>query len=65
MKKLKIIFMLHVIPLNDLKEHDCDSTCECQPYILEEGGELICVHNSYDGRECLEMTNEILNSNNK
>lgn len=44
--------MIHVIPVNDLKEHIDSSTCECKPKIISEDDcEMICVHNSYDGRE--------------
>lgn len=45
---------IHVIPLNDLKEHTEDSTCECVPQLIVESGEMIFIHNSYDGRELLE-----------
>lgn len=42
----------HVIPLDDLLEHDTDSKdCMCDPEIKVEGGVLIVVHKSYDGRE--------------
>lgn len=52
--------MIHIYPNNDIKEHDFATTCECQPNVIEESGELICIHNSYDGREGLEMANELL-----
>jgi len=42
---------LHIIPLNDLKEHEEESTCDCCPTLIIENGEMIFVHNSYDGRE--------------
>ena len=42
----------HVIPLNDLLEHDTDSKeCWCDPEIKVEGAVLVVVHNSFDGRE--------------
>jgi len=44
----------HVIPIDDLKEHTEDSTCECSPKLIFEDGEMIFIHNSYDGRELLE-----------
>ena len=53
---------LHVVPLNDLVEHDCatdEATCVCGPRIEREtypavpDGWLI-IHNSLDGRERLE-----------
>lgn len=43
--------MINIIPLNDLKPHTEDSTCECKPSLIIEEGEMIIVHNSYDGRE--------------
>jgi len=63
----------HVLPQNDLKDHQyyCDSDwwfevpvchCECKPKIVEVDGGFVVVHNAYDGREGLEWTNEILNS---
>ena len=42
----------HVIPLEDLLEHNTDDTaCWCDPKIKVEGAVLIVVHNSFDGRE--------------
>ncbi len=55
--------MIHVHPLNDIKEHDTSdkgNTCHCDPIIEEHDGEIIVVHNSFDGREGVEWTNEIL-----
>jgi len=49
---------LHIIPINDIKEHDELSTCECCPSLEFENGEMIFVHNSFDGRELNEQTNE-------
>ena len=43
--------MINIIPLNDLKEHIEDSTCNCRPSLIVENGEMIIVHNSFDGRE--------------
>ena len=45
---------LHIIPLNDLKEHTEESTCECCPELIIENGEMIFVHNSYDKRELID-----------
>lgn len=55
--------MVNVLPINDLKEHTEDSTCECNPTveIIDGTGELIIIHNSFDGREGLEQANQILN----
>jgi len=53
----------HIYPVEDLKDHTIDgTTCECAPVIKqEESGDLLVIHNSYDGREGLELANEILN----
>lgn len=51
--------MIHVMPTNDLREHTQDTTCECNPRV-EAGGELLVIHNSFDGREAVEQANAIL-----
>lgn len=43
--------MINVMPIKDLKEHQEDSTCHCCPSLIMENGEMILVHNSFDGRE--------------
>jgi len=45
---------VHVIPIDDLKEHTETEDCECQPVVkyVDEG--KIVTHNSYDGREFFE-----------
>lgn len=43
---------LHVIPLNDLREHDVSPTCWCRPTPDEEHD--LFVHHSLDGREAYE-----------
>jgi len=53
--------MINVIPIDDLKPHTEDSTCECQPRVYFENEEMIIIHSSFDGREALEEVNEILN----
>jgi hypothetical protein len=46
----------HVVPLNDLKEHNCISClCECKPKVEEVDGGWLIIHNSYDGRELFEL----------
>ena len=45
---------LHVVPVDDLIEHDTFTTdCICGPRIeiVEVGAPLVIVHNSLDGRE--------------
>ena len=51
---------LHILPINDLKEHEESSTCECCLKLIIENGEMIFVHNSFDGREIIEEVNKIL-----
>lgn len=53
----------NIIPTNDLKEHIEDSTCPCHPRIKFENGEMIIVHNSWDGREFIEQLTEDINLN--
>lgn len=51
----------HITPENDLKEHILESTCACNPRSeTQPGGDILLIHNSYDGREALELANEIL-----
>ncbi len=46
---------IHVVPVNDLKEHEeRGTTCWCYPQVYEEDGETVVVHNSLDGRELIE-----------
>ncbi len=62
----------HVYPKNDTKQHllECDyppignplCNCPCEPDWKREKDGIIIVHNSFDGREGLEWTKEILNS---
>ena len=51
---------IHVLPNNDLEPHEESSTCKCEPRVIHENGEMIIIHNSYDGREGVEWANEIL-----
>lgn len=46
----------HVLPVNDKREHEEETTCLCKPNIQVEplSNDLIVIHNSYDGRELLE-----------
>ena len=48
----------NILPMNDLKEHIEESTCECGTSIeILENGDMMIIHNSYDGREILEKLN--------
>ena len=44
----------HIIPVNDLKEHEDSSICHCQPSVSIEEGDIFIVHNSCDNREFKE-----------
>lgn len=53
----------HILPTNDLKDHEESTTCECEPKVeFQENGEMLVIHNSFDGREAVEMANEIINN---
>lgn len=47
----------HVMPVNDLKGHLSSYTCSCNPFMSNEGDNMICTHNSFDGREGVEWVN--------
>lgn len=54
----------HIYPTNDLEEHDTESSqCKCNPKLeeIEDTGDFLIVHNSFDGREAVEMAKEIIN----
>ena len=46
---------IHILPMNDLKEHDESMACACRPEIKDEGNGYIIIHNAYDGREWKEL----------
>lgn len=50
----------HVMPIGDEREHRESYVCHCLPEIKYEGGNMIIVHNSFDGREGIEWVGEIL-----
>jgi hypothetical protein len=47
---------VHVIPINDLREHVEKRTCWCQPILMDVAGTRARVvnHNAADGRELVE-----------
>ena len=53
--------MINVLPKNDIKEHTEQSTCDCNPTVFFKDSEIVIIHNSFDGREAIEMFNEIVN----
>ena len=44
----------HVLPINDIEEHEELSTCKCRPHVIFENGHMIITHNSFDKREYKE-----------
>lgn len=55
--------MVIIIPVNDIEEHEEElTTCKCNPKVIFENGEMIIVHNAFDGRELEEQINDLLNN---
>jgi hypothetical protein len=53
--KILTMSIFHVIPINDDKEHTESSVCKCHPVAETlESGDILIVHNSFDGREYVE-----------
>ena len=53
----------NLLPVKDLKEHEESTTCECEPKVeFQENGDMLIIHNSFDGREAIEMFNKIINN---
>lgn len=44
----------HVVPVDDLVDHDLNDDCVCGPTITFEEGAPVVVHHSLDGREATE-----------
>lgn len=56
----------HVTPTNDLQPHEESTTCKCEPKVeIMESGDMLVIHNSYDGRELFEEINEFFNNKTK
>jgi hypothetical protein len=47
---------IHVLPLQDLREHVEERGCWCHPTLIQENAEadVVVVHQSMDGRELVE-----------
>jgi hypothetical protein len=43
---------IHVVPLNDWREHELSKACWCRP--VKDQEEDIWIHNAMDGREAFE-----------
>jgi len=48
--------MQHVVPINDLKEHEQSEDCWCEPVV--DGG--VVIHNAIDEREKYETGERLL-----
>jgi hypothetical protein len=44
----------HIMPHNDMREHDPHMQCWCHPRLEWEDDTELAVHNSMDGREAFE-----------
>ena len=55
---------IHVVPVGDVEPHEErymeGYECKCEPKIEPCNGSVIVIHNSFDGREGIEIVNEIL-----
>jgi hypothetical protein len=49
--EIKTVTFIHVIPINDLHEHDEHFGCWCRPYCDDDN---VIIHNAADGREQFE-----------
>lgn len=45
---------VHVLPVNDLREHVESEACWCAPSVERVGQGTLVTHNSMDGRELVE-----------
>lgn len=55
--------MIHILPTNDIKEHEETTTCECNPQVeIQDNAEILVIHNAFDGREYFERIEEILDA---
>jgi hypothetical protein len=50
----------HIIPVNDLEEHEETTTCKCEPEVHHINNNMVIIHSAFDGREGLEQVEEIL-----
>jgi hypothetical protein len=41
----------HILPINDIEPHEEATTCKCKPKVEFIDGNMIVIHNSFDGRE--------------
>ena len=50
---------IHVLPVNDILEHQECADCWCDPEIEVVGATLLIIHNSFDGREYKEIVEDV------
>lgn len=50
----------HILPVSDEKKHKESQFCECCPKVIDIEENRLIVHNSFDGREGVEIVNELL-----
>lgn len=55
-----VMAIWHTLPVDDIEEHEESSTCKCEPEVEKVEGDLLIIHNSFDGREAVEWANDIL-----
>lgn len=56
--------VIHVMPRDDARPHEEVTTCPCGTGIeTQANGDIIVIHSSYDGREGLELAQNILSTN--
>jgi len=51
---------IHVMPVDDLREHTCTKNCPCNPRVEIVGAGLLYVHNAWDHREAVEQVEAML-----
>ena len=49
----------HVIPQEDIFDHREDIMCNCRPNIEIFADSMVVTHNSFDGREAVQMAMKI------
>ncbi len=55
----------HIQPINDTHEHVDSSVCACEPRVQLIDGNMLVIHNSFDGRELLEQIEAEINDSDK
>lgn len=54
MRVASVVKHVHIIPIDDLLEHEQAAGCWCKPKVVRCDGGLIAIHNSADWREAAE-----------